>query len=54
VNLPAATADIASDDATNALFDLTATGDVTVVAIGPLTNIAHALDRDPTWIRRYS
>lgn len=52
VTLPAVSTDIASDDAVSALFDLTATGDVTVVAVGPLTNIALAIQRDPSWVTR--
>lgn len=52
VTLPTVTTDVASDDAVGALFDLTATGDVTVVAVGPLTNIAHAIERDAGWIDR--
>lgn len=52
VKLPTFTTDIASDDAVAALFDETAPGDVTVVAVGPLTNIALAIQRDPSWVSR--
>ncbi len=52
VTLAAPVADVASTNAVDALFDMTASGDVTVVAVGPLTNIANAIERDPTWINR--
>lgn len=52
VTLPEPTTDIASGDAIDPLFDYTATGDVTVVAVGPLTNIANAIQRDPSWVKR--
>ncbi len=42
----------ASDDAVGALLDATADGDTVVVAVGPLTNLALALERDPTWVHR--
>lgn len=42
----------ASDDAISALLETTAGGDTIVVAIGPLTNLALALERDPTWVER--
>lgn len=41
-----------SDDAVSALLETTADGDTIVVAIGPLTNLALALERDPTWVDR--
>ena len=41
----------ASDDAVTFLLDAAAE-DVWVVALGPLTNIALAIERDPTWARR--
>lgn len=52
VTLPPPRNEIASDDAVQALLDLTEAGDTTVVAIGPLTNIALAIQRDPTWTER--
>ena len=41
----------ASGDAVSFLLD-TAAADVWVVALGPLTNLALAIERDPTWARR--
>jgi len=52
LDLPAPASDVASSDAVGALFDHTTAGDVAVVAVGPLTNIALALQRDPTWASR--
>ena len=52
VVLPTFSTSAASDDAITALFDETAAGDVTVVAIGPLTNIARAIQQDSSWTSR--
>ncbi|MYD42814.1 MAG: nucleoside hydrolase [Gammaproteobacteria bacterium] len=51
IELPEPTRDIASDSAIEYLLDMAAP-DLWVVAIGPLTNIAHVLARDPEWIRK--
>lgn len=40
-----------SDDAVGFLLDAAAP-DVVVVAVGPLTNLALAIDRDPDWVNR--
>ena len=42
---------IVGDDAVGYLLDVAET-DITVVAVGPLTNLAHAIERDPTWVKR--
>lgn len=52
VELPPSSDAEAMDDAVQAILDLTAGGDVTVVAVGPLTNIATALQVDPTLATR--
>ena len=49
---PDLTIEPSSDDAASALLDLTADGDTIVVAIGPLTNLARVLERDPSWVDR--
>lgn len=54
VHLPPPTTQIASDDAVSALLQLTDDQATTVVAVGPLTNIAQALDQDPDWANRLS
>ena len=41
----------AGDDAVAFLLD-NAAPDIVVVAVGPLTNLALAIDRDPTWAKR--
>jgi len=50
-DLPEVTRQVASYDAVSALMDATSDGEVTVVAVGPLTNIAMAINRDPDWAR---
>ena len=42
---------IAGDDAVGYLLDV-AEPDIIVVAIGPLTNLAHAIERNPAWVKR--
>ena len=42
---------IVGDDAVGYLLDV-AEADITVVAVGPLTNLAHTIERDPTWAKR--
>lgn len=42
---------VASDDAVGYLLEAAAP-DIWIVAIGPLTNLALAIDRDPTWTQR--
>lgn len=51
-DLPALTRQVADGDAVTALLDLTADGDVAVCPVGPLTNIAQAMIRDPTFATR--
>ena len=41
-----------AEDAVDALLELTRDGDTAVVAVGPLTNLALALERDPSWPER--
>ena len=41
----------AGDDAVSFLLDAAAS-DVWVVAVGPLTNLALAIERDPAWVKR--
>jgi inosine-uridine nucleoside N-ribohydrolase len=52
VVLPTPTTSIASTDAVSALLEATGDGETTVVAVGPLTNIAAAIDQDPGWASR--
>ena len=42
---------VTGDDAVGFLLDV-AEPDITVVAVGPLTNLAQAIQRDPTWVKR--
>lgn len=42
---------VAGDDAVEFLLD-TPGQDVWIVALGPLTNLALAIERDPSWVRR--
>jgi purine nucleosidase len=55
INLPPATTQPTGHDAVDQLLDLPADGDspLTLVTLGPLTNIAAALDRDPLLLTRY-
>lgn len=43
--------DVAGDDAVEFLLD-TPNQDVWIVALGPLTNLALAIERDPSWVHR--
>lgn len=52
VDLPPLQTEAASDDAAQAILDLTAGGDVALVAVGPLTNVAMALQQDPGLAQR--
>ena len=42
---------VAGDDAVEFLLDASSR-DVWIVALGPLTNLALAIERDPSWVRR--
>ena len=44
--------EVASGDAIGALLEHTSTADTTIVAVGPLTNIALAVRRDPDLVKR--
>ena len=48
---PAHDRTVAGDDAVSYLLDAAAS-DVWVVAVGPLTNLALAIERDPGWVKR--
>ena len=48
---PAHDRTVAGDDAVSFLLDAAAP-DVWVVAVGPLTNLALAIERDPDWVQR--
>ena len=48
---PAHDRTVASDDAVSFLLDA-AEPDLWVVAVGPLTNLALAIERDPAWVKR--
>ena len=48
---PAHDRTVAGDDAVSYLLDAAAP-DVWVVAVGPLTNLALAIERDPDWVKR--
>ena len=50
--LPEVTRTVASDDAVGYLLDATSTGGAWIVATGPLTNVALALQRDPELAHR--
>lgn len=54
VSLPDAAADPLAEDAADLLIRLSHEypGELQVLAIGPLTNLAHALDRDPALVAR--
>ena len=51
VEVPAHDRTAASDDAVSFLLDA-AEPDLWVVAVGPLTNLALAIERDPAWVKR--